>query len=136
MSVLEFLNGCITGSKVPQLKGPTNQAIVQILTERNVSLTWRAIPDSDQGEEDDREDVVDQGEDVFLSKRGQPYVRTTGDVRVLYEMRPVTMEAMTLAQFATQYIVQKPSRETHRRSSYEKTVAEIDPSTISFQVPV
>jgi len=123
VSVLEFLNGCVTGSKVPQIKGPTNQAIVQIITERNVNLTWRAIPASDEGEDGD------EGEDVFLSKRGQPYMRTTGDIRVLYEMRPASMEAMTLAQFATQYMILKPSRETHRRLSYEKTVAEIDPAT-------
>ena len=56
-------------------------------------------------------------------------MRTTGDIRVLYELRPAAMEAMTLAQFATQYRVLKPSRETHFRSAYEKTVSEIDPAT-------
>ena len=56
-------------------------------------------------------------------------MRTTGDIRVLYEMRPAAMEAMTLAQFATQYTIIMPSRETHRRLPFEKTVAEIDPVT-------
>ena len=56
-------------------------------------------------------------------------MRTTGDIRVLYEMRPAAMEAMTLAQFATQYIVLMPNRETHRRLSYENIVAEIEPAT-------
>merc|ERR1711954_196301 len=37
VSVLQFLNGCIPGSKVPQIKGPSNQTIVQIITERNVN---------------------------------------------------------------------------------------------------
>ena len=129
VSVLQFLNGCIPGSKVPQIKGPSNQTIVQIITERNVNLTWRATPDGDQGEDGVGREDVDQGEDVFFSKQGQPYMRTTGDIRVLYEMRPAAMEAMTLAQFATQYRVLMPSRETHRRSAYEKTVAEIDPAT-------
>ena len=129
VSVLEFLNGCIPGSKVPQIKGPSNQAIVQIITERDVSLSWRAIPDGDQGEDGDGGEDVDRGENVFLSKQGRPYLRTTGDIRVLYEMRPVAMEVMTLAQFAIQYRVLEPSRETHRRLSYENTVAEIDPAT-------
>ena len=40
------------------------------------------------------------------------------------------MEALTLAQFATQYTVLKPSRETHRTLSYEQTVSEIDPATM------
>ena len=114
---------------MPQIKGPTSQTIVQIITERNINLTWRAIPDGDQEDNGDGEEDIDRGEDVFLSKRGQPYMRTTGDIRVLYEMRPASMEAMTLAQFATQYMILKPSRETHRRLSYEKTVAEIDPAT-------
>ena len=61
MSVLEFLNGCVTGSKVPQIKGPTNQPIVQIITEKDPSLTWRAIPDVEQGEE---------GEDVLWFQQG------------------------------------------------------------------
>ena len=42
------------------------------------------------------------------------------------------MEAMTLAQFATQYVDIKPRTglcETQRRSAYENTVAEIDPVT-------
>ena len=106
MSVLQFLNGCVTGSKVPQIKGPANQPIVPIMTERNVSLTWRAIQDSDQGEDGDREDDIDRGEDVFLSKRGQPHMRTTGDIRVLYEMRPaggsdLTMNTLVLSQHIT-----------------------------------
>ena len=39
------------------------------------------------------------------------------------------MDAMTLAQFATQYRLLMPSREIHRRLSYENTMAEIDPTT-------
>ena len=86
------------------------------------------IPDV-RGEEGNEGEDVDRGEDVFLSKQGRPYMRTTGDMRTLYEMRPLSMEAMTLAQFATQYTVLMPNRETHRTLSYEKTVAEIDPAT-------
>ena len=56
-------------------------------------------------------------------------MRTTGDIRVLYEMRPAAMEAMTLVQFATQYRVLWPSRETHFTMAYENTVAEIDPAS-------
>ena len=59
-------------------------------------------------------------------------MRTTGDIRVLYEMRPAAMETMTLAQFATQYVELKRRTglcETQRRLAYENTVAEIDPVT-------
>ena len=129
VSVLEFINGCIPGSKVPRMKGPSNQPIVQIVTEKDPSLTWRALTDTEQEEDGDEGEDVDRGEDVFLSKQGRPYMRTMGDIRVLYEMRPPAMEEQTLAEFATRYIVLKPSRETHRRLSYENIVAEIDPAT-------
>ena len=129
VSVLEFLNGCLPGSKVPRLKGPSNQPIVHIITEKDSSQTWREIPDIEEGEDGDGREDVDRGEDVFLSKQGRPYMRTTVDIRVLYEMRPAAMEAMTLVEFATRYRVLKPSRETHFRLAYENTVAEINPAT-------
>ena len=129
VSVLEFLNGCLPGSKVPRLKGPSNQPIVKIKTEKDVNQTFREIPDVEEGDDGDGQEDVDRGEDVYLSKQGRPYMRITSDIRVLYEMRPPAMEAMTLVEFATRYIVLKPSRETHRRLSYENTVAEIDHAT-------
>ena len=122
VSVLDFLNGCMPSSKVPQLKGTTDQPIAQIVSDRDESLTWRAIPGEEEGVE---------GEEVFLNRDGQPYIRTAGDIRILYEMRPLApnTDSMCLAEFATDYRILEPSRETHRPLAYAKTVGEIDPET-------
>ena len=128
VSVLEFLNGCIPGSKVPLLKGPTSQSIVSIISERNDTHTWTKIQ-GDVGEDGDRIEDLDWGEDVFFSQRNHPYIRSTSDVRVLYELRPDSMRDMSLAQFAVQYYVLWPSREDHRTTTYQQTVAAIDPVT-------
>ena len=58
-------------------------------------------------------------------------MRTNGDVRVLYELRPMVMKTKPLcfAQFATDFRILKPALETHRPLAYEKTVGEIDPAT-------
>ena len=102
VSVLEFLNGCMPSSKAPQLRGPTSQAMVQIMSERNEKLTWRAAPGEEEG---------DGGEEVFLSRDGKPYMRTTGDIRVLYELRPMVTDPMPLAQLACEYRILKQSCE-------------------------
>ena len=128
VSVLEFLNGCIPGSKVPLLKGPTSQSIVSIISERNDTHTWTKIQ-GDVGEDGDRIEDLDWGEDVFFSQRNHPYIRSTSDVRVLYELRPDSMRDMSLAQFAVQYYVLWPSQETHHTNYYQQTVAAIDPVT-------
>ena len=69
------------------------------------------------------------GEGAFLNRDGQPYMRTTGDIRILYELRPMVADPMSLAQLATEYRILEPSRETHRPLVYAKTVGEIDPET-------
>ena len=117
VSVLEFLNGCMPSSKAPQLRGPTSRAMVQIMSERNEKLTWRAAPGEEEG---------DGEEEVFLSRDGKPYMRTTGDIRVLYELRPMVTDPMPLAQLACEYRVLKPSQD---RKAYERAVGEIDPTT-------
>ena len=53
-------------------------------------------------------------------------MRTTGDVRVLYELRPMVTDPMPLAQLACKYRVLKPSQD---RKAYERAVGEIDPLT-------
>ena len=122
VSVLEFLNGSMPSSKAPQLRVAKSQAMVPIVSERNENLTWRKAPD---GEEDDG------GEEVFLSREGVPYMRTTGDIRVLYEARPdaPNVDPMCLGQLASQYRILKPSRQDHSKQAYDKTLGEIDPVT-------
>ena len=49
-------------------------------------------------------------EDVFLNKDDQPYIRTQGDVRIKYELRPESLDVMSLAQFATEYRMVRRTR--------------------------
>ena len=123
VSVLEFLNGCMPSSKAPQLRGPTSQTMVPIISERNEDQTWRKAPDGDEG---------DHGDEIFLNSRdGEPYMRTSGDIRVLYEERPdgPKTDPMSLGQLASQYRVLVPSQQDHHQEAYDKTLGEIDPVT-------
>ena len=116
ISVLEFINGCMPG-KAPKVTGPASQVLVDIKAERDEDLTWR------QGHDGNTE------EDVFLNKDDQPYIRTQGDVRIKYELRPESLDVMSLAQFATEYRILESSRETYRQRSYDKIKSEIDSTT-------
>ena len=120
VSVLEFLNGSMPSSKAPQLRGPTSQAMVPIISERNENLTWRRAPDGEVG---------DGWDEVFLNREGMPYMRTTGDIRVLYEARPdaPNVDPMCLGQLASQYRILMPSQQAHSQQAYDKTLGEIDP---------
>ena len=122
VSVLEFLNGSMPSSKAPQLRGATSQAMVPIISERNENLTWKRSHDGEEG---------DGGEEIFLSRAGEPYMRTMGDMRVLYEARPDSPNAdlMCLGQLASQYRILMPSQQAHSQQAYDKTLGEIDPVT-------
>ena len=65
----------------------------------------------------------------ILSRDGEPFMRTTGDIRILYEFRPLVTDPMPLAQFACEYRILMPSQETHYKQAYDRTVGEIDPTT-------
>ena len=116
VSVLDFINGCLPSSRVSPLQGFGSQAVVPIISLREENLTWREHP----GE------VDEDDEDIFLNKEGAPFLRTVGDVRVLYEGRPEPTEPMSLLEFATEFRMLKPSRDL---AAYEKALGEIDPVT-------
>ena len=105
---------------MPQIKGPTSQPIVEIISQKDENQTWKATTNEGDG---------DPGEDVYFTKSDQAYMRTSHDIRVLYELRPVSMEAMCLAQFATQYRILNPSRVHQYKEAYDKIMGEIDPNT-------
>ena len=58
-------------------------------------------------------------------------MRTTGDIRVLYEARPdaPNVDSMCLGQLASQYRILMPSQQGHSQQAYDKTLGEIDPVT-------
>ena len=95
VSLLEFVNGCM--SEDSRLVGPRSQPIVQVITQKERTLTWRDAQDNDH----------QKGEEVFQDDEdGEPrnyYVRTEGDVRKLFEHRPAAMDHMPLGQLASEY---------------------------------
>ena len=64
------------------------------------------------------------GDVVFHGEAESSYVRTSTDVRTLYEKRPARMEGMVLAEFACDYILLHPSKK-----GYEKATSSIDEDT-------
>ena len=79
VSILEFVNACV--SEESRLVGPRSQPVVQVITKKDRTLTWRDANDNDHI----------RGEEVFQDDAdGEPkmYVRTEGDVRKLFENRP------------------------------------------------
>ena len=91
INVLDFIHSSLPNEC--KISGLTGQSIVPIITSRNSDLIWREAVDSDN----------QKGEEIFTSTAEKEYVRTDGDIRKLYEMRPEPMKQMTLGQFASEY---------------------------------
>ncbi len=115
ISILEFINGTIPKDKVPVVKGPTTQPTVQIVSSDHKIIPFKISTDRD----------VEIGEEIFYNDENRAFIRTGKDVRKLYEYRPLNLENMTLAQFATQYYVMNRSRPTQ----YEAVNEKIDKTT-------
>ena len=111
ISILEFVNGCLPGSKVSSAVGPTSQPIVQIVTSKDENLTWKTASESDNQTD----------EDVFVNYENCLYVRTNSDIRKLYEGRPLAVREMRLGQLACEYRLLAASD-----CGYEKTRSLID----------
>jgi hypothetical protein len=114
ISVLEFVNSTLPSEKVAPVKGAASQPVVPIITSKEKKLTWRKALDSDNH----------SGDTVFQSETESSYVRTSTDVRILYEKRPARMEAMVLAELASDYRLLHPSSK-----GYEKATSSIDEDT-------
>ena len=119
ISVLEFLSGCLPRSRVTPAQGPTSEVLAPIISERDESLTRKEAEDEDN----------ERKRGCILSRDGQPYMRTSGDIRVLYEARPAAMEPMPLGMFACKFRILKPSHESHAQKAYQKVLDEINPVT-------
>lgn len=94
VSILEFTNACMPEES--RLVGPKSQPVVQVITKKDRSLTWREAEDHDNL----------RGEEIFQNVvDGEPekYVRTDGDIRKLYESRPDRLKPMVLGHFASDF---------------------------------
>ena len=118
VSILEFVNGCM--SEDNRLVGPRSQPMTHVITKKDRTLTWRDAKDNDNL----------RGEEVFQGDvGGEPikyYVRTEGDIRKLFEIRPnvPATKHMVLGQFASEY--RKIKQSGH---GYESAIEKIDPET-------
>jgi hypothetical protein len=115
ISILEFVNSCM--SEDNRLVGPRSQPVVNVITEKERTLTWR--------DADDKDNV--KGEEVFQAGGEQIkyYARTEGDVRNLYEKLPSILKGrMVLGQFARDYRKIKASG-----CGFESAKEKIDPET-------
>ena len=114
ISFLEFVNATLPISKFGQARGYTNQPVIPITVAKDRNLSWRGAMDSDNH----------NGEEVFKTGNNKLYVRTGGDLRILFEGRPSCMSRMPLGQLATQYRLLKPSGH-----GYEKAKNSINEDT-------
>ena len=108
ISFLEFVNASLPaqrleiatgGEALERATGPTSQPVIPVITSKEKNLTWRGAVDSDNH----------NGESIFQTESERLYVRTSGDVRILYENRPERMGSMVLAEFSARYRLLWPS---------------------------
>ena len=109
VSILDFIHSSLPNEC--KVSGLRSQSTVEVITSRGADLKWREAVDSDN----------QRGEEVFLTSEEKEYVRTDGDIRKLYEMRPASMKQMTLGQFASEYIQLRQGRD-----GYEAALSTID----------
>ena len=115
VSILEFVNACMPEES--RLVGPRSQPVVQVMTKKDRNLIWRQAEDHDNL----------RGEEVFQNDpdgEEERYVRTEGDIRKLYEIRPDNLKLMVLGHFASDYRKIKPGG-----FGFESAKEKIDPET-------
>ena len=111
ISVLEFVNATLPGHKA---RGPTSQPVIPIVVAKDRNLSWRSALDSDNH----------NGETIFENVNNQLYVRTAGDLRILFENRPDRMNRMVLGELVSHYRLLKQSG-----CGYEKAKNSINEDT-------
>ena len=114
ISVLEFVNATLPGNKVGKARGPTSQPVIPVVVAKDRNLSWRSALDSDNH----------NGETIFENVNNQLYVRTAGDLRILFENRPDCMNRMALGELVSRYRLLKPSGH-----GYEKAKNSINEDT-------
>ena len=113
IGILEFFNSSLPPEK--RLKAMRSRPVVHVITSRTKTLTWKEAQDSDEH----------KGEEIFITPMGKQYVRSDGDVRKLFEVRPPPMARMPLGQFASEFRLLNPS--VH---GYEKAKSTIDEGSL------
>ena len=113
-SFLQFVNSTLPAKKIDHARGSTSQPVIPVTVTKDRNLSWRGAMDSDNH----------TGEAVFETENDKSYVRTTSDIRILYENRPDRMNRMVLGEFASQYRLLKPSGH-----GYEKAKNSINEDT-------
>ena len=124
VSLLDFLNGCCLAGD--RLEGPRSQPIIEVITSKDRSLSWRDGRDTDRIRgEDLYKSLQEAGDDSMQDDDEEHlYVRSDSDMRKLYELRPPLMENMPFGQFASEFRHIKPAHHT-----YENAREKIDPVT-------
>ena len=124
ISLIDFINGCCP--KGDRLEGARSQSIVQVISSKERSLSWRDGQDSDRLRGEYMFKSLQETGDGALQDNGeeQMYVKSDRDIRKLYELRPVQMKNMPLAQFASEFWHLKPAHHF-----FENIRENIDPVT-------
>ena len=111
VSLLEFVNSTLPAEKVSPARGAASDPVVPIITSKDRKLTWRKAFDLDNH----------SGDAVFQGEGENSYVRSSTDLRTLYEKRPPRMDRMVLTQLACEYMLIHPSKR-----SFEKATSSIN----------
>ena len=137
VSLVEFINGCLPDEHC--LKEERSQPIMQVITSKELKLTWKGAEDSDsqrgevifatrpvEGEREIEGEGENEGEggSEREGENEKYYVRTKSDVRILYEMRPPPLSNMVLGYFASNYRRIKPGG-----NGLQAAKDKIDPAT-------
>ena len=113
ISILEFFNSSLPAEK--RVKEVRSRPVVQVITSRDKKLTWKEAQDKDE----------QKGEEIFTSAEGKRYIRSDGDIRNLFEMRPPPMGPMPLGQFASEFVLRRPGQ-----NGYENARSSIDEESL------
>ena len=93
LSILQLLHQV----SLSNYEEPVSEATVSVLSSQEELLSFK--------ESDERDEECDQ---VFKNRKNESYIIINGDLRKLYAMRPVAVEGMPFAFFATKYYRKRP----------------------------
>ena len=95
ISLLKFLHQVSQAN----YEEPVSDCTITLLTSQEEELSFK--------ESDERDEECDQ---VFWNRKNESYIIINGDLRKLYAMRPVAVEGMPFAFFATRYYRKYPKQ--------------------------
>ena len=86
--ILEFLHGLSQA----HFKEPTSQTIIPIMACQTRERCFKEATEDDE-----------ERDQIFFNTKNEGFIIINGDLRKMYAMRPVGLQEMTFAQFATSY---------------------------------